>query len=299
MPHETKIWTIYALVDPTTTTVRYIGWTTSKLAKRLSSHKSECLRRKSDGTWYTHYYRVNWLRQLYLAGTPPIIQSVEVGCGLGAAEAEQKWIKYYREQGANLVNGTDGGEGAVGVVWSDDRRQCMSDLMRTRAAQMTDAEREILAVRFHRVQSDPLYREKVNAGIRRPEVRAANSIRQRTYMANHPDRREFAKATLLRGVTTLWSTPELKEKALVNMRASAKKRRGSGAYNAKLNDDAVRDIRQGAQTPYKGFVMAMARKYGVDKKLINLVIKRKIWVDTPDEPRNSADVDSHTATALD
>lgn len=52
--------------------------------------------------------------------------------------------------------------------------------------------------------------------------------------------------------------------------------RGSGHSNAKLSEDSVTDIRskysQGG-TSYS----ALAAEYGVDKSLISLIVKRKIW----------------------
>jgi hypothetical protein len=36
---------------------------------------------------------------------------LETGTGLGWQEADRKWIKTFRESGADLVNATDGGDG--------------------------------------------------------------------------------------------------------------------------------------------------------------------------------------------
>ena len=54
--------------------------------------------------------------------------------------------------------------------------------------------------------------------------------------------------------------------------------RGEKHFNAKLTEDAVRDIRA-SYVPGRGSksVNLLAQKYGVDSSLIYLVLKRQIW----------------------
>lgn len=63
-----------------------------------------------------------------------LIEEVEGnGC-----EAEKKWIAEYRKRGYPLVNGTDGGEGILGHVFSEKSRKKMSESQR---AHVTEEQR--------------------------------------------------------------------------------------------------------------------------------------------------------------
>lgn len=111
-----KTWHIYTLSDPTNNAVRYVGWcflTHRRLAQHIQRAKSET----------TH--KANWINKLSSAGLSPIIDVIEVGTG-DWAFAEKKWIAFYRGQGIDLVNLTDGGEGVPGLVFSVAAREKMS-----------------------------------------------------------------------------------------------------------------------------------------------------------------------------
>lgn len=96
---------IYALCEPGTRTVRYIGMT-KDLKIRLGQH---C--RKPTATLGTHLG--HWLGSLRDIGKKPeIILLSEVAAELGAEE-EISYISAARMLGMNLVNSTDGGEGVT------------------------------------------------------------------------------------------------------------------------------------------------------------------------------------------
>lgn len=100
-------WSIYVLKDPRTGLVRYVGWTTKTVDKRLKVHIWD-----AKGKAKTHRHR--WILSVLAAGLQPEIVVVEIGEGSGWSEAEKRWITHYRRAGAALVNGTDGGQGLVG-----------------------------------------------------------------------------------------------------------------------------------------------------------------------------------------
>ena len=108
---------IYALCEPDGE-IRYIGKTKHPLAKRMIQHLSDarCGRK-------THLY--NWLRSVLSTGHLPLIQLIGEVAGNGSNE-ERAWIKYGRAEGWRLVNGTDGGEGVSGCIFSEERRRKMS-----------------------------------------------------------------------------------------------------------------------------------------------------------------------------
>lgn len=107
-------WEVYALSDPHTQQVRYIGVTFRKKA-RLREHLSRAM---TGGR--TH--RDCWIRSLIARGLRPAYAVIERGQGEGWQEAEQGWIAQYLLL-ADLVNLTDGGEGCPGYVPTPALRQ--------------------------------------------------------------------------------------------------------------------------------------------------------------------------------
>lgn len=94
---------IYALVDPRTSQVRYIGKSQS-VDVRVHRHLSDAARGVD-----THCAR--WLRSLLSKGLRP---EVFVICWCKSEDwqaCEQKWIDHYREAGAPLTNLAAGGRG--------------------------------------------------------------------------------------------------------------------------------------------------------------------------------------------
>lgn len=101
-----RAWHIYALTDPHSKEIRYVGWSVD-VRQRLYRH---CQDAKNGGR--TH--RAAWLRSLLAAGSKPLCDILETGSGDGWVEAERRWIKGLRELGCPLTNHADGGEGAPG-----------------------------------------------------------------------------------------------------------------------------------------------------------------------------------------
>ena len=112
-PNDNREWFIYTLNDPRTNEVRYVGWTCD-VGKRLSDH---IYKRNKAPT-----YKNNWIKQLESDGLIPTINVIESGFGNLWADVEIYWILHYRMQGARLTNMTDGGEGALGLVLTDEQK---------------------------------------------------------------------------------------------------------------------------------------------------------------------------------
>jgi len=106
--------TIYKLIDPRNISVKYIGWTHNSLQKRLIDHLSEARRGQRN-------HRCNWIRKLLSENLLPSIEPVESVAYNKRGEKEKYWISYYGRE--NLVNGTDGGEGVVGLIVSEESRK--------------------------------------------------------------------------------------------------------------------------------------------------------------------------------
>lgn len=94
---------IYALTDPRTGDVRYVGKAANPKL-RLRGHL-----RKQEIQANTH--KARWLRTLLADGLLPSIVVLESVPADGWQEHEQRWIAYYRALGANLTNSTSGGDG--------------------------------------------------------------------------------------------------------------------------------------------------------------------------------------------
>lgn len=93
---------IYALIDPISREVRYVGKTVDirgRFMRHLTDLKSN--RRKSE--WITA------LRALSLKPEIKIIETDEDGPGYGWPEAERFWIAFFKSAGANLYNLDNGG----------------------------------------------------------------------------------------------------------------------------------------------------------------------------------------------
>jgi len=105
---------IYALQDENGK-IRYIGKTYKGLSKRLIEHLSVARSGKKN-------HRCNWMRSVMTRGYIPAITLIGEIKGDGCRE-EAAWIKYFRDEGVNLVNATDGGEGVPGWKPSEEMRE--------------------------------------------------------------------------------------------------------------------------------------------------------------------------------
>lgn len=111
---------IYALIDPRDQRVRYVGKSSSGL-------------RRPESRWKTSWYRKHdytqcgfWVRELDRLDLVPIVKILEDFGKFTDRHlfvenynlAERRWISKMREEGYELLNRTDGGEGDFGFVCS-------------------------------------------------------------------------------------------------------------------------------------------------------------------------------------
>jgi hypothetical protein len=101
-PHT---WTIYALADPRTNKIRYVG-VSAKPSERYGGHLRACAKK--------HTHSAYWIKSLLSLGLKPKQIVLEIVTNGQWQEAEKRHIKQQREAGANLTNLTDGGEGTWG-----------------------------------------------------------------------------------------------------------------------------------------------------------------------------------------
>lgn len=130
---------IYALLDPRTGKLRYIGKTINPRA-RLNQHCSpvHCRNHKAHST--------HWCLGLLQQGLRPVYRTLEI-CPAGTPWwlREQWWIATCKRLGCPLLNRSVGGEaGGLGVHRSDEFRQRVSRALKGRPK--TAATRRLMAI---------------------------------------------------------------------------------------------------------------------------------------------------------
>jgi len=93
---------IYALKDPDTGEIRYVGKANNPEA-RLRNHIGKAKEEKN--------HRANWIKSLMARGKFPVLEIIDESPEDEWPMLEAAYIQFYTEEGCNLVNGTFGGEG--------------------------------------------------------------------------------------------------------------------------------------------------------------------------------------------
>lgn len=99
---------IYALTDPRTDSIRYVGKTV-ELKERLLAHINDA--KKGSKNWCHR-----WIRTLLAEGFEPKQRVLQCVSECEWAEAERRWIAHLSVNGAKLTNLTKGGDGLLGYV---------------------------------------------------------------------------------------------------------------------------------------------------------------------------------------
>lgn len=101
-PQAVKTTFIYALVDPFTDAVRYVG-KADDVQRRLRGHINEAKRGKRD-------HKNRWIASLLSRDARPQVRILE-SCGDNWKERETWWITELRAVGCGLTNSKSGGDG--------------------------------------------------------------------------------------------------------------------------------------------------------------------------------------------
>ena len=162
-----KQYIIYALQDPATFEIRYIGKSVNGL-KRPATHTYPTVLEK-DKT-----YKGNWIRQLVSKGLTPIIKVVQELNNLNEInEAEKYWIQYFKDLGAPLTNSTKGGMGRCGLSHTEETKKKIAEGQKNRkilrgkdhgmyGRKLTNEEKKLISERTKEKMNDPLLREHLS-----------------------------------------------------------------------------------------------------------------------------------------
>lgn len=112
---------IYALIDPRTECLRYVGKTKRPLQARLKRHVYDAPKQDHRRT-----HRGCWLLQLKRQGLRPRIRLIQRVPSSQWPEAERYWVAFFREAGCPLTNSCAGGKGSEGHIVSPELRAQIS-----------------------------------------------------------------------------------------------------------------------------------------------------------------------------
>lgn len=154
---------VYGLADPITGELRYIGKSTTGVARRLGSHMcASSLRGKTR--------KNNWLKSLIRRGLKPeafVIEAFDSKSPLNESERHQ--IAAFKMMGARLTNGTIGGDGQGGPC-PPARREKIAAAQRGKPRPKWSAERRRRPVSVAHLQTPEARKASANArrGVARP-----------------------------------------------------------------------------------------------------------------------------------
>jgi group I intron endonuclease len=110
---------IYALCDPDTEEVRYIGKSNS-IRRRYSDHINECKTNRKS-------HKISWIKSLLGNNKKPLIKILDEVPQDDWKSWEVHYIDLYKSKGANLTNLTEGGQGGNGYKHTEESKKKMSN----------------------------------------------------------------------------------------------------------------------------------------------------------------------------
>lgn len=132
---------VYAIIHPLTREIQYVGQTID-----FSRRKRRHLTQANHPNTPVH----NWIQKLQREGFSPEFQVLETAPINQLDSLESFYILYFKGQGCDLKNLTDGGDGVRGYRWSSDARERQSLALKTawadpqKARRISDAQRASL-----------------------------------------------------------------------------------------------------------------------------------------------------------
>lgn len=110
---------VYALKDPRTNEIRYVGITKKTVDERIKDHLK--MAKTNPNRWVYH-----WINDVLGTGLSLLVDVLEETNNCVLCERERYWILYGKENGWRLTNATDGGEGVSGYKFTEEAREKIS-----------------------------------------------------------------------------------------------------------------------------------------------------------------------------
>ena len=117
MGDEASKCVVYGLSSSSDARIRYVGQTITDVYDRLKNHIRHARK-------YPHRHLSCWIKSVISSGHSIVVEVLVSDAKWN--ETEISVIAEMRASGANLVNATSGGDGALGVAWTDERRKNLS-----------------------------------------------------------------------------------------------------------------------------------------------------------------------------
>jgi len=262
---------IYALVDPFTSIVRYVGKSNNPNA-RLRRH----IKDGKDNTKSDH--KTNWIAKIIRLGKIPELRILEICDYNNWKIRERYWIKKLRDSGCDLTNSKDGGEGLnlsqesrdkmskarIGKVphnkgkkTSVDIRKKQSEAAKKRWENMSDEDRNNILKNLSNDGSRPGWNHTREA---KEKISKSLIGNKRTKGYKQTNETKMKRAESLKGHTV---TRETREKI-------ARK-------NRSLSMDQAREIRNLILNGKRQ--SDIAKIYGVSKTTINQIKSNKSYIE--------------------
>lgn len=179
---------VYVLKDQNGS-IRYVGKVTSmSIEDRLYRHLQ-------DAKKITRRRVCIWIRSLQKKGFTPTIEVVLEVEGDGCKE-EMQLIAKLRSEGARLVNGTDGGDGALGIKINAKTRKAVAQANKQRVWTQEMREKHSRARRAAIMPAD--YGQRVSHGRKRSAKARAHAIAQKGRIFLEEHRRKISEAVKAR-----------------------------------------------------------------------------------------------------
>lgn len=209
---------VYGLYDPATGELRYIGQTTTSLAKRLGGH----LHLNSQD----HTHKANWLRSLKC---PPDIRPLAEAASQEELDGlERLHIADARAAGARLLNVQEGGVSSpmtpetrakIGVA-NKGQKRTEEQKKRMRKSKSPEHRTKLAEANSRRMR-DPLQREALRKAASKPKSERARQRMSKAWEEREPDSPE-TRAKKSAAASSHWEDPTYRQKLTEARKAGGK-----------------------------------------------------------------------------
>lgn len=261
MPDQfTPIVAIYGLIDPRTGCIRYVGKTV-RPAQRLKLHLTD----PEDN------YKARWVRSLQREGLNPEMVILQWVHESAWESAEQWWIAHFREHGADLTNGTAGGDGCHNPP--DWVRARMGEAHKG-LVKSEETRRKLSVANSH--PKSPEGRAAIRAAANRPEKRAKLSA------ALNGKPKSAAHVEAIRRAAR---SPEKRAKLSKSLKGRVfseehiRNMSGEARGTSKLTEAAVAEIREAWQNG--ATFTELGRRFGVSRRTVSRACIGFTWSVVP------------------